>query len=141
MLKGSNLRNTDFVYGVVVYTGHHTKVMMNSAKPRRKLSDLESLMNKSILIILVAQFILALIAAITGTALTVRNMDSVRYWYESSPRTGAGQSNVMLFIQLFGSWILMLTNFVPISLIVTLELVKFWQGMFMSYDFLMFDQE
>ena len=141
MLKGSNLRNTDFVYGVVVYTGHHTKVMMNSAKPRRKLSDLESLMNKSILIILVAQFILALIAAITGTALTVRNMDSVRYWYESSPRNGAGQSNVMLFIQLFGSWILMLTNFVPISLIVTLELVKFWQGMFMSYDFLMFDQE
>ena len=78
------------MYGVVVYTGHHTKVMMNSAKPRRKLSDLESLMNKSILIILVAQFILALIAAITGTALTVRNMDSVRYWYESSPRNGAG---------------------------------------------------
>lgn len=35
----------------------------------------------------------------------------------------------------------MLTNFVPISLIVTLELVKFWQGMFMSYDFLMYDPE
>ena len=47
----------------------------------------------------------------------------------------------MLFIQLFGSWILMLTNFVPISLIVTLELVKFWQGMFMSYEFLMYDPE
>lgn len=54
LLKGSNLRNTEFIYGIVVYTGHHTKVMMNSAKPRRKISDLEDYMNKSILVILVA---------------------------------------------------------------------------------------
>lgn len=30
-------------------------------------------------------------------------------------------------------------NFVPISLIVTLEIVKYWQGMFMSWDVDMFD--
>jgi phospholipid-transporting ATPase len=85
LLKGSNLRNTDFVYGIVVYTGHHTKVMMNSAKPRRKLSDLESLMNKSILIILVAQFILALIAAITGTVLYKTRYDNMRYFLDATP--------------------------------------------------------
>ena len=33
------------------------------------------------------------------------------------------------------------TNFVPISLIVTLEIVKFWQGTFMSWDADMYDQE
>ena len=71
LLKGSNLRNTDYIYGMVVYSGHHTKVMMNSAKPRSKVSDLESLMNKSILIILVAQFVLATIAAIVGTILGI----------------------------------------------------------------------
>lgn len=48
---------------------------------------------------------------------------------------------IELFVQLFGSWILMLTNFVPISLMVTLDLVKFWQGMFMSTDFLMYNEE
>lgn len=79
ILKGSNLRNTDFIYGVVVYTGHHTKVMMNSAKPRRKTSDLEDLMNKSILIILVAQFTLALIAASIGTSLANKGTSSVRF--------------------------------------------------------------
>lgn len=41
LLKGSILRNTDFVYGICVYTGHHTKIMMNSAQPKTKLSDLE----------------------------------------------------------------------------------------------------
>jgi phospholipid-transporting ATPase len=42
---------------------------------------------------------------------------------------------------LIGTWILLLTNFVPISLMVTLELVKFWQAMFMSQDYLMYDEE
>ena len=38
-----------------------------------------------------------------------------------------------------GTWVLIFTNFVPISLLVTLELVKFWQGSFMQYDLSMFD--
>jgi magnesium-transporting ATPase (P-type) len=52
LLKGSILRNTEGCYGIAIYTGHHTKVMMNSAKPKMKLSDLEDKMNKSILLIL-----------------------------------------------------------------------------------------
>lgn len=31
------------------------------------------------------------------------------------------------------------SNFVPISLLVTLELVKFWQAMFMQYEWMMYD--
>lgn len=31
------------------------------------------------------------------------------------------------------------SNFVPISLLVTLELIKFWQGSFMQWDVSMFD--
>jgi phospholipid-transporting ATPase len=40
-----------------------------------------------------------------------------------------------------GTWILVFTNFVPISLMVSLELVKFWQAMFMSFEWLMYDDE
>jgi len=38
-----------------------------------------------------------------------------------------------------GTWILIFTNFVPISLMVTLEIVKLWQSIFMSYDVYMYD--
>ena len=40
-----------------------------------------------------------------------------------------------------GTWILICTNFVPISLLVTLEMVKFFQGIFMQMDVSMYDSD
>lgn len=34
----------------------------------------------------------------------------------------------------FGTWILLFTNMVPISLLVTLEIVKFWQARYICWD-------
>lgn len=38
LLRGSSLCNTDYVYGVVVYSGHNTKIMKNSNISRTKVS-------------------------------------------------------------------------------------------------------
>ena len=142
ILKGCLLRNTDYVYGFAVYTGHDSKVMMNSSKPRFKLSQLEQATSKAILIILLTQFILALMAAIIGTIQTKSRDDNVKYLTSNLSNSSSSNDSVgILMVQLTGSWILMLTNFVPISLMLTLELVKFWQGMFMGYDHHMFDPE
>jgi len=46
-----SLRNTDFVYGIVVYTGHDTKIMQNSAEALMKFSKLTRLTSRSILVI------------------------------------------------------------------------------------------
>ena len=45
------------------------------------------------------------------------------------------------FVQKFGTWILIFTNLVPISLMVTADMVKLFQAIFMSNDVLMYDQE
>ena len=45
------------------------------------------------------------------------------------------------FIKKFGTWILIFTNLVPISLMVTADMVKLFQAIFMSHDMLMYDQE
>lgn len=49
LLRGSSLRNTKFIYGIAVYTGHDTKVMMNSSKSVAKKSKLEISLNKYLL--------------------------------------------------------------------------------------------
>lgn len=41
----------------------------------------------------------------------------------------------------FGQWILTLMNFVAISLLVSLEMVKFFQGVFLEWDWMMYDKE
>jgi phospholipid-transporting ATPase len=52
LLKGSILRNTEWIYGITVYTGHQTKVMKNSLKARQKKSKIELQTNTYILLII-----------------------------------------------------------------------------------------
>lgn len=67
LLRGSILRNTEFVIGATVFTGHDTKVMQNSSEPLYKFSKLENMTNRSILGILLVQLTLSSIAGLVGT--------------------------------------------------------------------------
>ena len=41
LLKGSILKNTSWVVGIVIYTGMNNKIILNSKKPRTKMSIIE----------------------------------------------------------------------------------------------------
>lgn len=41
LLRGSSLRQTDWVVGLVTFTGHHTRIMKNSTGARTKFSRIE----------------------------------------------------------------------------------------------------
>ena len=45
LLRGCSLKNVNWIYGLVIYTGHDTKIMMNSVKSKTKISKLEYKMN------------------------------------------------------------------------------------------------
>ena len=64
LLRGSSLRNTEYAYGVVVFTGHETKIMMNSMGSRAKFSKLEIATNMYIILIVSIQFTISLVGAI-----------------------------------------------------------------------------
>lgn len=51
LLKGCQLRNTEYVYGVAVYLGHQTKIMENSLKGRPKKSQMELATNTYIILV------------------------------------------------------------------------------------------
>ena len=53
LLRGMSVKNTESVYGIVVFTGHETKVMKNSEDAKYKSSRLELSANKTIIMIFV----------------------------------------------------------------------------------------
>ena len=63
LLKGAKLRNTSWIIGIVVYTGHNCKIMKNSKDPVTKYSSVEKLMNKSLIFIFIFQGLLCLSCA------------------------------------------------------------------------------
>lgn len=55
LLRSSIFSNTDWGYGIAVYTGQETKIQMNNRHAPSKMSKLEEYVNKAIIMIFVAQ--------------------------------------------------------------------------------------
>jgi len=49
LLRGMSLRNVEEILGIVVYTGHETKIQMNTTKSSYKVSKMMQLTNMAIL--------------------------------------------------------------------------------------------
>ncbi|XP_078534375.1 phospholipid-transporting ATPase IA isoform X4 [Lissotriton helveticus] len=126
LLRGAQLRNTQWVHGIVVYTGHDTKLMQNSTRPPLKLSNVERITNIQILLLFCTLLAISLICSIGSSIWNAKHEGD---WYLSLNYGGASNFglNFLTFIILFN-------NLIPISLLVTLEVVKFIQAYFINWD-------
>ena len=131
------MRNTEWVIGVCVFTGHETKIMMNSSKATDKQSKLEIATEKYLLLVVLIQFLICLVAAIVQSFWA--SFYAADTWYLSLSTDG-GSATSEFFIT-FGTWFVNMMNLVPISLIVTLEMVKFIQAYFINQDVSILDEE
>ena len=131
LLRGSSLKNTDWVIGIAVYTGHETKIMMNSSKSKSKFSFLESRMNSEIIRIFILQVIICCFCSIVYMIWFDNTKNDTEVYLELDEIT---DNNFVAFILIFFTWMLIFTNFVPISLVVALEMVKFFQAIFIKWD-------
>ncbi len=130
LLKGAKLRNTPWIIGIVCYTGHNCKIMKNSKEPRVKYSSVESLMNKSLVIIFIVQAILCLISAILNVTYYKKNLKEINDEVVQLKEEKLGVEGLLSYF----TYLLLLNTMIPISLIITLEIVKLIQGLFMSVD-------
>ncbi|XP_033949462.1 phospholipid-transporting ATPase IA isoform X1 [Pseudochaenichthys georgianus] len=127
LLRGAQLRNTQWVHGVVVYTGHDTKLMQNSTRPPLKLSNVERITNFQILVLFGCLLAISLLCSIGQTIWKYQYGNDA--WYMDLNYGGAANFglNFLTFIILFN-------NLIPISLLVTLEVIKFVQAFFINWD-------
>uniref|UniRef100_A0A8C2G854 Phospholipid-transporting ATPase n=1 Tax=Cyprinus carpio TaxID=7962 RepID=A0A8C2G854_CYPCA len=127
LLRGAQLRNTQWVHGIVVYTGHDTKLMQNSTSPPLKLSNVERITNFQILVLFGCLLAISLVCSIGQTIWKYQYGNDA--WYMDLNYGGAANFglNFLTFIILFN-------NLIPISLLVTLEVIKFVQAFFINWD-------
>ena len=131
ILRGSSLRQTEYIIGVAIYIGHNTKTMKNNPRAKQKISKLEKSMNYQILFIFIFQIILSILAAIINLIMYNSKNNFIERFVKIAENT---DYFLLRFIKMIGTWTLLLTNFVPIPLLSSLEFIKFFQAMFISHD-------
>ncbi|EYB97081.1 hypothetical protein Y032_0143g2374 [Ancylostoma ceylanicum] len=125
ILRGARLKNTDNIYGIVLYTGADTKLIKNSIK-----RVIKSLTNS----VMLTQFGLVMLLCI-GHATLGRLTQPVAFLV-SQFTNHYDDSLMSIFLQC----LVLFSGFIPISLYVTLEMVQIVQGMFIHTDEKMVDE-
>ncbi|KAF5351676.1 hypothetical protein D9756_007514 [Leucocoprinus leucothites] len=130
LLRGAQIRNTPWAYGLTVFTGHETKLMRNATAAPIKRTAVERQVNVQIVFLFF--FLLALsIGSTIGS--------SIRSWFFSNQQWYLFEQNSLSgrargFIEDILTFIILYNNLIPISLIVTMEVVKFQQAQYINSD-------
>lgn len=138
VLRDCELKNTSFVEGLVIYAGHETKAMLNNKGPRLKRSRLERLMNGDIIWCIVILIVLCTFSALGR-----------KFWLEDytgdHSRVPFLTTDVkpplefLSFIWIFFTFMILYQMIIPISLYVTIEMVKLGQIYYIHNDKHLFD--
>ncbi|RDX96739.1 putative phospholipid-transporting ATPase 4, partial [Mucuna pruriens] len=142
LLRDSKLRNTDYIYGVAIFTGHDSKVMQNSTKSPSKRSTIEKKMDYIIYTLFTVLILISVISSIgfiiktkyQTTTWWYLRPDNIEYQYDPQKIGVAGMSHLITALILYG-------YLIPISLYVSIEVVKVLQATFINQDIQMYDEE
>ncbi|KAK7266090.1 hypothetical protein RIF29_18730 [Crotalaria pallida] len=146
LLRDSKLKNTEYIYGVVIFTGPDTKVMQNSTDPPSKRSKIERKMDKIIYILFITLILVSFIGSLFFGVETKRDISDGRFrrWYllPSHPTLFYDPRRATLAAVFHFLTALMLYGYlIPISLYVSIELVKVLQSTFINRDQEMYYEE
>ncbi|KAE9449131.1 hypothetical protein C3L33_18968, partial [Rhododendron williamsianum] len=146
LLRDSKLRNTDYIYGVVVFTGHDTKVMQNATDPPSKRSKIERRMDKIVYILFSVLILVSVIGSFFFGVETKKDIrrGKLRRWYLRPDDTivlyDPERASLAAFLH-FLTGLLLYGYLIPISLYVSIEIVKVLQSIFINQDQEMYDEE
>jgi phospholipid-transporting ATPase len=131
LLRGATLRNTPWIHGVVVFTGHETKLMRNATATPIKTTAVERMVNKQILMLVCVLVALSIISSVGDIVIRTTQGDTLDYL--QFDLDGKFNGAKAFFRDLLTYWVLY-SNLVPISLFVTIEIVKYWTGTLIDSD-------
>ncbi|XP_068175342.1 phospholipid-transporting ATPase IC [Antennarius striatus] len=137
LLRGTVLRNTEFAYGLTIYTGTDTKILRNCGKQRVKTTQTEKVFNKVVIGLFLAVLMAALLLAIGSGVFSSWVMSHAGFL---SPLVVNGNPVYTGFLS-YWSYIILLSPSLPISLYITLEFIHTVHSLFIGWDLDMYCQQ
>uniref|UniRef100_A0A8C2EWZ2 Phospholipid-transporting ATPase n=1 Tax=Cyprinus carpio TaxID=7962 RepID=A0A8C2EWZ2_CYPCA len=135
LLRGCVLRNTESCCGLVIFAGPDTKLMQNSGRTKFKRTSIDRLMNTLVLWIFGFLVCMGVILAI-GNAVWEKEVGAL---FQSFLPWDPPVDNFLFSAFLsFWSYVIILNTVVPISLYVSVEVIRLGHSYFINWDRRMF---
>ncbi|KAG9546629.1 aminophospholipid-translocating P4-type ATPase, partial [Aureobasidium melanogenum] len=134
LLRGCSIRNTEWVLGIVVFTGEETKIMLNSGITPTKRAQISKDLNWNVIYNFIILFFMCLISAVVQGTTWGKGDESLDFFEFGSYGGTPGLNGFITF------WaaIILFQNLVPISLYITLEIIRTAQAFFIYSDTFMY---
>ncbi|KAF7592101.1 hypothetical protein BBP40_000706 [Aspergillus hancockii] len=134
LLRGCSLRNTEWALGVVLFTGDETKIMLNAGVTPSKRARLAKDLNWNVIYNFVILFFMCLISGIVNGVAWSSSDRSLNFFDFGSYGSTPAVTGIITF------WValILFQNLVPISLYISLEIVRTIQAIFIHSDVFMY---
>lgn len=157
LLRGAVLRNTDWVIGVACFTGADTKLVQNSVATPSKFSQLDMMINRTVIYVLMIMIIC--VCSLGGLSVYTGNQEFGTLWYVGYNKDDAEpwpyfnlegstyipppkwDDAVPNYLQSVFMFVTMLSNFVPLSLYVSVEIVTLMMMLYIGWDLHMYHKD
>lgn len=131
LLRGCTLRNTEWCFGMVIFAGPDTKLMQNSGRTTLKRTSIDRLMNILVLWIFGFLAVMCIILAI-GNGIWESKQGYYFQVYLPWPE-GVNNAAFSGFL-MFWSYVIILNTVVPISLYVSVEIIRLGNSFYINWD-------
>uniref|UniRef100_A0A8D3CIH8 Phospholipid-transporting ATPase n=1 Tax=Scophthalmus maximus TaxID=52904 RepID=A0A8D3CIH8_SCOMX len=130
LLRGCTLRNTGWCFGLVLFGGPETKLMQNCGKSTFKRTSIDRLMN--VLVLCIFGF-LAFMCSVLAIGNWFWEVNEGSQFTAFLPRQDGTDAGVSAFLT-FWSYVIILNTVVPISLYVSVEIIRLGNSFYIDWD-------
>ena len=137
LLRGARLKNVDYVYGIVLYSGQDTKLMQNIGHSSLKMSNINKKLNYSILIIFIICILINIVSSILGVIfrnnyLPDYEKGDINAEYIFYYRNKQLKKNFLETIRIISNNFLIYNTFIPISVVISNAFCKVIQTIYLQ---------
>ncbi|XP_055326985.1 phospholipid-transporting ATPase ID isoform X3 [Sitodiplosis mosellana] len=136
LLRGCVLRNTQWCYGVVIFAGKDTKLMQNSGKTSFKSTSIDRFLNYiiiGIVLFLISICFFCTIACAIWEMMIGQHFTVFLPWERIIPDDPV-RGPTIIGILVFFSYVIVANTVVPISLYVSVEVIRLAQSFLINWD-------